>query len=284
MSSFKTKNIVRHIPRCQHCGIPCNNVRCNKCKLWNYKASKVPEIPESSMDIKDIYVINLEKDKQRLQSFFNLIKKQNISTKGRKWNRFNAIDGSNIDNINKEINVNMDKDITVNKEKILNYWKKKPGSIGCYLSHLKLWNLILEDENSGEYVLILEDDSYFTLNGMINLEIVMKTAKNLEWDILYIGHNKLKGHKIHPLFLRPVAPKRGENSIGINSGLYGYVVRKSNLQRLINIVKKFNSPFIDVQLRNCFGEFPALFVTSELIKHTSGKSSRTTLDKKKINL
>ncbi|GAJ22771.1 unnamed protein product, partial [marine sediment metagenome] len=66
-----------------------------------------------------------------------------------------------------------------------------------------------------------------------------------------------------------------------NSGLYGYVVRRSNLQRLINIVKRFDSPFIDVQLRNCFGEFPALFVVSELIKHINGKSSRTTLDKYK---
>jgi len=268
MSSFKQRLIVRHSPRCQHCGTSCNNIRCTKCKLWNNKATRVPKTPEPSIDIKDIYVINLKNDHSRLQSFFNFIKKQNISTEGRKWNRFNAIDGSDINNI-KEENL-------VNKEKMLNYWKKNPGSIGCYLSHLKLWERILKDGT--EYTLILEDDSYFTLNGLVNLEIVMKTAKKLEWDILYVGHNILKGVKIHPLLLRPGVPGKGGNSIGINSGLYGYVVRRSNLQKLINIVKRFDSSFIDVQLRNCFGEFSALFVISELIKHTNGKSSRKTRD------
>lgn len=271
MSSFK-QNIVKY---CVHCKSQINGLKCSKCKLWDFN-SRVPNT--NNINIKNVYVINLEKDKYRLQSFFNLIKKQNISTTKRGWFRFNAIDGSNIDTINEEIK-NIDDESNM---KILEYWKKYPGSIGCYLSHIKLWETILNDQKSSEYTLIMEDDSYFTLNGLTNLEIVMETAKNIKWDLLYIGHNKLKGNKFHPLLLKPAIVRQGENNIGFNSGLYGYIVRKSCLQKLIDNVKKFDSPFIDVQLRNSFHEISALFVISELIKHNDGKSSRKNRDNNKI--
>lgn len=274
MSSFKTNKIARY---CVHCKLPSStslspNIRCSKCKLWDFK---VKGVKDPSINIKNIYVINLEKDKQRLNSFFNLIKKQKISTKKRGWFRFNAVDGSNFDSLFEKIK-NYE-----NNKKIFELWKKHPGSIGCYLSHIKLWETILKDEKSSEYTLIMEDDSYFTLNGLANIEIVLGTAKNLSWDLLYIGHNKLKGQQIHPLFLRPSITRPGENNRGFNSGLYGYIVRKSSLQKLLNIVKRFDSSFIDVQLRNSFQDFSALFVTSELIKHFDGKSRRTTIDRYK---
>ena len=52
---------------------------------------------------------------------------------------------------------------------------------------------------------------------------------------------------------------------------------------MINIIQRFDYPFIDVQLRAFFGEGPsrvsALFVVSKLIRHINGKSSRKTIDK-----
>ena len=68
--------------------------------------------------INNIFVINLKKDIQRLQKYLYFIKKntQNINLY-----RFNAIDGSNINNIKKSIEL-FDKE---KQKKVLENWKKK---------------------------------------------------------------------------------------------------------------------------------------------------------------
>ena len=209
----------------------------------------------------------------------NQIKKQNISTKNRKWHRFNAIDGANYNTVQSETDMILTD--PKSKQKALSYWKKNPGSIGCYLSHIKLWKHI--SDTGEEYSLILEDDSFFTPIGMINIELALNSAKKMKWDILYVGHNLLKGYKIHPLFVRPYITKKGENNRGYNSGLFGYIIRKSSIPKLLQIISSFDSPFVDVQIRNNFGDGPkkisALFTTHNLIKHNNiGLSRRKYID------
>ena len=262
---------------CYHCGLKTSHIlKCSNCKLWDFKAPYIPK-NDYLYAIKDIYVINLKKDSHRIKSFFNKLSIQNISLGNRQWKKFTGVDGSNmtevIDNIN-DLYTDM-KD----KTRIYNHWEKYPGSVGCYLSHLKLWEHILTGNN--EYTLIMEDDSFFTPYGLINTEILLRSAMNMEWDMLYVGHFLLKGSKVHPLFAKPISVG---NMKGYNTGLFGYIIRKSSIPKLLAITKTFETPFIDVHIRNKFGntsnDIQALFSISDLIRHDhSGKSTRHTIDK-----
>ena len=280
MSSFRNKK--GSMQTCIHCS---NNYsirvnKCQQCKLWKIgTVSQMIPKKDTYNNIKNVYVINLEKDRKRLITFFNNIKKFKISTKNRKWIRFNAINGIQLNIIQEELK-HVPNHI---QQTVVNYWKKYPGSIGCYFSHIKLWEHIYNNPSSSEYTLILEDDSFFTPNGLINIEIALKSAMNLNWDLLYAGHNLLKGNKIRPLFLKPHPANPNENNRGFNSGLFGYIIRKSSIPKLLYIVKQFQSPFIDVQIRNSFGDGPhkiqGLFIISNLIRHNNaGGSSRKNFD------
>lgn len=285
MSSFKVKQNINKT--CAHCSgkYSQNKLKCPSCKLWEFGTNLqlIPSKDSHLNNIKNIYVINLQRDSHRLTSFFTNLKKHNISIKNRNWNKFNAVDGSDKNNVLSEIELLIQN--TKTKEKIISYWNKYPGSIGCYLSHIKLWQNMLDDEKSGEYSLIMEDDSFFTPVGLINIEIALQSAHSINWDILYVGHNMLSGNKISSLFLRPHLSVPGKNNIGYNSGFFGYIVRKSSLKKLIENVKNFDSPFIDVQIRNSFDKISALFFISNLIRHTnSGGSSRKDIDNYKVPL
>ena len=225
MSSYKIQNQIHKT--CVHCHLPYLTIysKCQHCMLYETHV-KLSSIPKKDIvyNIKNIYVINLEKDKERLQLFYNNLELYKVSKAKRNWKIFKGVDGSKSDNIVTELSnllENME-----DKVRVYTHWEKYPGSIGCYLSHLKLWNTILNDEKDTEYTLIMEDDSFFTKLGLINLEIALNNIKHLKWDILYVGHNKLKGNKVHPLFISPDIFSKNKDMIGYNSGFFGYIVRK----------------------------------------------------------
>ena len=78
MSSYKIQN-----KKCNYCGL--NNsfgiLKCAHCKLWDI-GTKMSYIPKKDYlyNIKNVYVINLKKDYERMNSFFNRMTIQKIST------------------------------------------------------------------------------------------------------------------------------------------------------------------------------------------------------------
>jgi glycosyl transferase family 25 len=215
-----------------------------------------------------IYVINLKRDKRRLSSFFKRIRRydKNII-------RFNAVDGHNYTEVQKSI-----KEYDLDEEKIKKLWQKNAGSIGCYLSHLRLWNYLLRNSKQ-EFCFIMEDDAYLLPKSLWKIKNILKIISKAKWDILYIGHNSLYGVNLNSFLLKPFPTERK----GYNTGLYGYIVRKSSLEKLIRLVKTFDSSFIDIQMKLQFGDGPdkisALFIREHLIRHSINVSSRQTLDR-----
>jgi GR25 family glycosyltransferase involved in LPS biosynthesis len=61
------------------------------------------------------------------------------------------------------------------------------GSIGCALSHLTVYDKIIEEMSDDDYVLILEDDIYVKpdFNKQLN-EYINKIPK---FDILFLGYH-----------------------------------------------------------------------------------------------
>jgi GR25 family glycosyltransferase involved in LPS biosynthesis len=98
------------------------------------------------------------------------------------------------------------KNINTNYTSKLNYLQKhdknlcmnqnvltKSGEIGCYLSHHMLIKDILDNSNSDEYSVILEDDIRCkeTLHGEI--QQIIKNMEKIDWDIIFLG-NLTKNH------------------------------------------------------------------------------------------
>lgn len=137
------------------------------------------------MKIKQIYVINLKRRKDKLKRIIKRINKidpdGNINVE-----IFTAIDGLKIDE-----QFMKDNNISILKEWIDPFKKTKinKGEIGCALSHYKIWEDIIE--NNYNSALILEDDAEFIKpNEFMNKIDEIDEPNNT--DLLYFGRKKFK--------------------------------------------------------------------------------------------
>lgn len=146
--------------------------------------SKKPDIRDSN-----IYLINLKsrKDKLMASTFqlnmlrlnFTVIEAVNgIILKNQKSQNMTNEIVKNITGIN-ELKVSLNS---------LRASKLSPAQIGCWLSHLKTFDKIKNDDKD-KLSLILEDD--FIADGMA-IELInknlMKLHKKYDWDLVYVGH------------------------------------------------------------------------------------------------
>lgn len=126
------------------------------------------------------YLINLDRRQDRL-----LVTEKLLNENGYKnIIRFSAIDGTNLDNhILTKIVDKQSLDPIYNKkrteDKELSF-----GAVGCYLSHVNLWNKI-ENDIFFDYAIIFEDDTNPTINKDKLNEFLLKSPK--DWDIITLG-------------------------------------------------------------------------------------------------
>lgn len=285
MSSFKkSKSNSYQCVYCKKTYIPArernNGFQCPQCHLWqpNTPLQIVRHLSRFSYkQFSKIYAINLKRDVSRWKKFLQRLTPQFCILENRLVNRFIGVDGSNKNSLNEYI------DFYCKSDKVNKFAQETPGSIGCYLSHMTLWQHILDTHPNDKYVLIMEDDAFFLPYAVQNIDIALSQADKIKWDILYIGHNTLRGNRIHPLFLKPRKAKPGEQVKGINTGFFGYAVRVSSLQKMIRVIKEFDSQYVDLAVRERFGEdnnsISVLFLYEPLIRHnTIYTSSRREMD------
>ena len=179
--------------------------------------------------IEQTYIVNLEKDKDRMNAISKQLKKENVNFK-----RFNAIYGKHLD---------------LNTERCKKYFSKKaiedlkPGQLGCSMSHIILWEEIASKKNNNMYM-ILEDDAIVPKN--FNKE-VMKYINEMpnNWDMLLLGANRLIGKKYSDnLLYTDKSIKRNGNY-----GLYAYIIKPKTAEKLLNVCEKMDKT-IDHYLNN----------------------------------
>lgn len=124
------------------------------------------------LDTTQIYVINLEKNKKRLNDFHKHYQKCDLQSQP--VERIDAIYGVNIPYKDYIVENPEDNGLT-------------PGMIGCFLSHLQTYQKFIE---SGKpYAIIFEDDAKIT-----NPDVYKKTISQLhetipdDWDIILLGY------------------------------------------------------------------------------------------------
>ena len=119
--------------------------------------------------VDNIYLINMDKDKERLEVVTKECNNVNI--------KFERFPGINIDKLSKNI---LDKYIP---KEIQKYGTN--GMIGCGLSHLFIWKDAINKNYKN--ILVLEDDIYFINEYNEYLKNVMEELP-YDYDILYLGY------------------------------------------------------------------------------------------------
>jgi len=173
----------------------------------------------------DCYVINLDKNENRLQKFTSNYVSSGL--KNEPFVRIKAIYG-------KEINY---KDYISDKVEI----KMTPGMVGCFLSHLQLYDTILKCNK--EYALVFEDDANIAKD--LNLSMISSMFDSIpeDWDIILIGYDI--SNPIHKY-------EKFDGYLRMYNfwGTHAYFIKKTAAAKLLNLVK---TPFTN-QIDHVMGD------------------------------
>ena len=160
------------------------------------------------------FVINMDKDTERLNKITNRCKEINIE-----FERFKGIDSN---------------DFVIYNEYISEFAKKycSDSIIGCGLSHILLWKKIV-DENIDQS-LILEDDAIFKENFNDNLKKGLDDLNNTDWNILYLTETYIHNKN---LYKEKLEDKLVYKSLFINT-TSGYIITNKGAKELLKHIKK----------------------------------------------
>ena len=235
-----------------------------------FKITKIKEFyaDSNTITINKTIVINMKKDKERLDYIKKQCQKANI-----KFERFNGIDGTklNIDKLKKN------KSIEIHKNSFFNHDRQGrsslKGSIGCALTHKKIWKQIINSDKKN--TLIFEDDVIIPKNFFKKFNSYSKHIPN-DWDIIFLGGVRISGKHITKNIIKAVSTP---NNIMNNCGLYAYIVNKHSAQKLINKCNPINN-YIDIQINRHYNTLNAYYILPNIVKHNFKIKSSRNHDKK----
>jgi glycosyl transferase family 25 len=169
------------------------------------------------------YLINLEKDKERLA----FVTKE-FEALGLYFERINAIDGRTFSDQDFQ-------DFQVLRPRNNKPWLR--GQMGCFLSHFRAWELVAKGEE--DYCAIFEDDIHFTQD----LKLILNDPQPIPTttDIIRLETSTNKVLLKTSLFI--TMGKR--NAYKLESTTWctaGYIISKKTAKQLIATPKKFHQP------------------------------------------
>jgi GR25 family glycosyltransferase involved in LPS biosynthesis len=172
----------------------------------------------------DCYLINLEKNPERLRDFSKYYDESDLSTTP--FVRIDAINGKMIDGDTEAYK----KYISPNSVLEIPF---TAGMVGCFLSHLSAYEKI--NNSDKPYGLIFEDDA------IMNKEMYEKNIKGVlkdipdDWDIILFGYD-INNPQYHKFEKFDKYYKMQEFW-----GLHGYMLSKRSAQKLVDLMQP---PFI----------------------------------------
>lgn len=193
------------------------------------------------------YLISLEESDIRRNRFYRTAKKASVKVE---W--YKAVKGS-------EVNI---EDYRSRGYIADNFFMKMPGSLGCLLSHVHIWEKIRDDKNCN-IGLIFEDDALIKRNFLQKLSNIPYNQVPSDWDMIWLGWHKLDCSNYNDFFGTP----KKISKRGVNSGHFGYLVKSSSVDKLKNLLIPYdNYSSKDVILRNKFHQFNAYFLKNKIVK------------------
>ena len=127
---------------------------------------------------------------------------------------------------------------------------KRSKEIGCYKSHLNIYNLINNNPNKKKYSIVLEDD--FNIihenNFVEKMENLITNLNDLDFDIIFLG-NTFDNHS--DVILKDNIYNIDKNKFTI--GTFAYIVNNKNINKIIELTKIIESPIdnkLDTLIKN----------------------------------
>ena len=130
-----------------------------------------------------VYMINLDRNTERLEYFIEQYMMSDLRYK--QFQRISAVDGTSI-NVKDAVSPMAFDEITqIEKTGYrTKHYQLTRGAIGCYLSHVKAYELIAAGD--AQYGFIFEDDASIDPMLLTKLNKVVDGIDN-SWDMLYLG-------------------------------------------------------------------------------------------------
>ena len=145
----------------------------------------------SSLETFDIYLINLSRDKKRLQHFMRLFYLSDLASFS--FTRIDAVDGSKLDvqGLTTTKAYNEIKEAEIRGHRVKHYQLTR-GAVGCYVSHL---NALKAIQRSGkDFGVVFEDDVVIKSHIFADIQTVLQAVPR-DWDIILLGFYCLKCDK-----------------------------------------------------------------------------------------
>lgn len=207
------------------------------------------------------YLINLRRRPDRLALFRRDYSKSDIP---HDFKLIDAVDGSKL-NIERQQLTELAKAELQQLEKTgyrTRHYQLTRGAIGCYLSHIRVWQQALKDEK--DVVLIFEDDAKIPADFQEQVNTKMKNAPS-DWDIILLGVacHTCQGIRTRPGFLR----------VKKFWLLHSYIIRGSAIQKIFKSDALFPIAQQIDSLLSEMGEILKIYATTPVI--SDQRASRT---------
>lgn len=195
------------------------------------------------MQFDKAYLISLKESKKRREKFFKLAQKASLLVE---W--FEGVRGSDVD-----IEEYRKQGYIANDFKL-----RMPGSLGCLLSHVHVWEKIRNDKDCN-IGLIFEDDAIIKKNFVEKISSIPLDSVPKNWDMIWLGWHKINCTSVNSFFGKPNAG-RG------NSGHFGYLIKSESVDKIKKLLIPYNNlNSKDILLRKNFDKFNAYFLKKKII-------------------
>lgn len=178
-----------------------------------------PFIPRRRLPPFDVYIINLDGATDRLRHFTKEIAASDFSHR-KSFIRFSAVDGASLDLRSMVSKRAFNEIISAERTGFrLRHYQLSRGAVGCYASHVRLWESILKTDK--EVALVFEDDAqiYPTLNSYLTT-----TAFPEDFDILLLGFVCFKCRRDEGA---------GFHRVKRFFGLHGYLISTKGIRKIL---------------------------------------------------
>ena len=197
----------------------------------------------------NVYVINMDRDKERLRKITTNLNKYNI-----KFQRIQAIEGKKLSQ----------EEINQHTTELCRKFLCTKGIIGSSLSHMYVWDIISRSQD--KWHMILEDDVEFNHESIMHVnELWEELSTNPDVDAVI----NLNCHNPYQLFCRFLSESDLLSSNMIAGGASAYMITPSVAKRLLEMTQGKVSGYIDGYLAlSLHGDVPKYLVTkSRYVKH-----------------
>jgi GR25 family glycosyltransferase involved in LPS biosynthesis len=213
--------------------------------------------------VDDAWVINLDKDKERLGQF--LRDAQVLNQTVQRWPATYGKDVERTDAEDEGIHPSLTGPDNMKDRHKTTKIIRRPGEYGCWLSHKRLLqHLATLPVSASHGHLILEDDCEIPSDFPLRWSQVRQEVPS-DWDMVFLGIHNVHGTRVSDHVLRYQHGRQG----GGNWGTHGYLVRHGAIPGILQTLEYYHAP-IDVQYYRTLQHKKIYILDPTLVKQREG--------------